>query len=220
VVSAPPVPRPPPAAAPDLPAVDPFGPEATVAAPSHRASAAGTLPFWVGLGLGSGVGWHQRRDLEAQSEFFVPAGIATAALIHLSPEIGYRYGPRTAFSVQSRHQLIPVTGTVGGADRQRMAHALFLRAHRLLLSDNQLEVWGTAAVGGGSAIRLYIPQHPAAGLEASDTVAVGPLAFGPGVSVVYRTSSRLAIVGELRALVAAWRWAALADLAIGALYAF
>jgi hypothetical protein len=169
--------------------------------------------------VGSGLGWHGRRDLDAQNEFYVPAGVAAAALVHLSPEVGYRVGARTAFSLQSRHQLIPLTG--GTADgRARTAHALFLRAHRMLYPfADHLELWGTAALGAGSAIRLYIPEHPAAGLAASDTVAVGPLAFGPGVSLVYRAGP-LAIVGELRGMAAVWRVALLADVALGAVYAF
>jgi hypothetical protein len=199
-----------------------MAPEADLAAPAETPrQASGGRPFWIGLGLGSGVGWHGRRDLDTQDDFFVPAGVLTAAVVHVSPEIGYRYSQRTAFSLQSRHQLIPLTGTVDGASRPRTAHAVFLRVHRLLYPfGDRVELWGTAAVGAGSAIRLYVPERPAAGLEASDTIAAGPLAFGPGVSLVYRTGPRLAIVGELRAMAAVWRFAALADLGVGALYAF
>jgi hypothetical protein len=208
------------------PSVDPFagGPPPAAVAEVTR-SVPTTEParrLWIGFGVGSGFGWHDRRDLEAQPDFFIPSGVATAALVHLSPEVGYRWDARTAFSLQSRHQLIPVTGTlVGGVSRARMAHALFLRAHRLLAPvGDDLELWGTAAVGAGSAIRFYIPQHPMSGLEASDTVAAGPFAFGPGVSLVYRASPRLGILAEVRAMVAVWRVAALADLGVGALYSF
>src|SRR5205814_836664 len=122
---------------------------------SHRS-------FWLGLGIGSGLGWHTRRDLEGQNDFFMPAGVSTAALVHIEPEIGYRYDERTAFSLQSRHQLIPVTGAVGGRDsRPRLAHALFLRAHRLLHAfGDSVTLAGTAAVGFGSGIRLYVPARP------------------------------------------------------------
>jgi hypothetical protein len=212
------------AAADPVPPRPPRGPEADVvvpvAPPAERAGAAAS-PFWVGLGFGSGVGWHGHRDLETQSDFFVPAGVAAAALIHLAPELGYRVDSRTAFSVQSRHQIIPTTGRVPTAIRPRTAHAIFLRAHRLLLPlQDNLELWGTAAVGIGSAIRLYVPERPDAGLNASDTVDVGPIAFGPGISLIYRMSPHVALVGELRAMAAISRFAALADLSLGASYSF
>jgi hypothetical protein len=209
-----------PAAPPPSPAAPPEG-ELATRAEQRPARAIAPQPFWVGLGVGSAVGWHGRRDLETQDDFFVPSGVATAALVHLSPEIGYRLGARTALSLQSRHQVIPVTGTVESGVRPRMAHAVFLRLHRLLKPfGDRAELWGTAALGAGSAIRLYIPQRPAAGLPASDTIDVGPLAFGPGLSLVYRTSPHVAIVGEVRMMAAVWQFAALADLGVGALYAF
>jgi hypothetical protein len=199
-------------------------PDADVVVPAHAPApreAAGESAFWVGLGFGSGVGYHGRRDLETQSEFFVPAGVAAAALVHLAPEIGYRVSSRTAFSVQTRHQIIPTTGRVPTAIRPRTAHAVFLRAHRLLVPlQENLELWGTAALGIGSAIRLYVPERPAAGLDASDTVDVGPIAFGPGVSLVYRMGPHVGLVAELRAMAAVSRFAALADLSLGASYAF
>jgi hypothetical protein len=217
-------PPPPPPRAPD-PAPRAIAPEVEVTAPAEvaprRPSSAAPPAFWIGLGLGSGLGWHGRRDLETQTDFFVPAGVAAAALVHLSPEIGYRFDRRTAVSLQSRHQIIPTTGRVATAIRPRSAHAIFLRAHRLLLPfSDQLELWGTAAVGVGSAIRLYVPERPVAGLDASDTLDVGPVAFGPGASLVYHLSPHLSLLAELRAMAAVSRFAVLADLSVGAGYSF
>src|SRR5204863_7711704 len=115
----------------------------------------------------------------------VPAGVPAPPLVSLSPEVGSRFGRRPAVSLQSRHQITPTPGRVATATRPRTAHAIFLRAHRLLVPfSDQLELWGTAAVGFGSAIRLYVPERPVAGLDASDTLDVGPGAFGPGASRV------------------------------------
>jgi hypothetical protein len=199
----------------------PFGGPATEsisaeAAPSRQRAA----HLWVGLGVGSALGWHRRQDLDTQSDYYIPAGMATAALVHLAPEIGYRLDERTAFSLQSRHQLVPVTGTDSGG-RPRTAHAIFARAHRRLHAfGDRVDLWGTAAVGGGSAIRLYVPERPSAGLQASDSVSIGPLAFGPGVSLLYHPAPRVAIAAEVRSLVTVWRTAVLADFGLGAIFGF
>jgi hypothetical protein len=217
----------PPAAAANAGALDfsapltPFGGPATEsisaeAGPSRQRAA----HLWVGLGVGSALGWHRRQDLDTQSDYYIPAGMATAALVHLAPEIGYRVDERTAFSLQSRHQLVPVTGSDSGG-RPRTAHAIFARAHRRLHAfGDRVDLWGTAALGGGSAIRLYVPERPSAGLQASDSVAVGPLAFGPGVSLLYHAAPRVAIAAEVRSLVTVWRTAVLADFGLGAIFGF
>jgi hypothetical protein len=177
---------------------------------------------WAGLGLGSGLGWHTRQnDLEAQNEFALSSGFSGAALLHLSPELGYRWTDRTAFSVQTRHQLIPSSGHLASDRRAHWAHAVFLRAHRRLADlGDRLQLWGTASLGGGSAIRLYVPPNAGAGLGASDTVSVGPLALGPGVSLAYAAGERVSLVATVNVLAAVWRFAALADFEVGAAYAF
>jgi hypothetical protein len=181
-------------------------------------------PFWVSLGVGSGVGFHPSRVLETNDKYSVPTGISFAALAHLAPEIGYRFSDKLAVSLQSRHQLIPRSGTVDSMNpdsRPRFAHAIFARAHyQLYDSQQKVEVWGTATLGGGSAIRLYVPANPDVGLPSSDTVKAGPVALGPGVSVKYHATRRLGLVGELRALLTLGGFAALADLNLGAAYSF
>jgi hypothetical protein len=180
-------------------------------------------PFWVGLGLGSAVGFHGSRALEGNGGYVVPSGFSAAALVHFAPEVGYRISDRLAVSVQSRHQLIPVSGAVpdGTTDtRHHFAHAVFARAHYRLYEHKKLELWGTGSVGGGSAIRLWVRANPDIGLSNSDTVAAGPVALGPGVSVIYHATRRLGLVGELRGLVTVGGFAALADLSLGASCSF
>jgi hypothetical protein len=181
-------------------------------------------PYWVSLGIGSGFGFHPQRVLESRTDYSVPAGISVAALAAFSPEVGYRVSDKVAFSLQSRHQLVPKSGMVmdGMPDnRHSMAHAVFARAHyRLYEIQQKLELWGTATVGGGSAIRLYVPANPDVGLPSSDTVAAGPVALGPGVSMRYQATRRLGLVGELRALLTVGGVAVLADLNLGAYASF
>jgi len=179
--------------------------------------------WWFGLGIGSGVGFHGQRVLESRTDYSVPAGISFAALAHLAPELGYRYSEKWAFSVQTQHQLVPKSGTVemGMTDnRPTMAHAVFARAHYQLYDLQKAEVWGTATLGGGSAIRLYVPANPDVGLPSSDTVAAGPVALGPGVSVIYHATRRVGLVGELRALATVGGFAVLADFNLGASFGF
>jgi hypothetical protein len=179
-------------------------------------------PWWFGLGIGSGVGFHGQRVLESRTDYSVPAGISFAALAHLAPEIGYRYSDKLAFSLQSQHQVIPKKGAVGmGTDnRPGLAHAVFARVHYQLYDLQKVEVWGTGTVGGGSAIRLYVPANPDVGLPSSDTVKAGPVALGPGVSVIYHATRRVGLVGELRALATLGGFAALADFNLGASCSF
>ena len=176
-------------------------------------------PYWVSLGIGSAVGFHGSRPLEATNDFIVPSGFSAAALVHFAPEIGYRVSDKFAVSLQSRHQLIPVSGAVpdGTTDtRHHFAHAVFARVHYRLYDHQKLELWGTGSLGGGSAIRLWVRANPDIGLPNSDTVAAGPVALGPGVSAVYHLSHRVGLVGELRGLVTLGGFAALADLSLGA----
>jgi hypothetical protein len=178
-----------------------------------------TFPWFISLGVGSGVAYHGQRVLETRTDYSVPAGISFAALAHFAPELGYRYSDKLAFSVQTRHQLLPKSGMVkeGSPDsRPTMAHAIFARAHyRLYELKQRLSLWGTATLGGGSAIRLYVPANPDVGLPGSDTVAAGPVALGPGVSVRYQATRRLGLTGEMRALITLGGFAALADLNLG-----
>jgi hypothetical protein len=174
----------------------------------------------VGLGVGSGVGWHSRRDLESQNDYTLPAGLGATALAHLAPELGYRIDQRFAISVQSRHQIIPKIGFVPGT-RPRFAHSVFVRGHALLRTIGEaLEMWGTVAVGGGSAFRVYVPADPSVGLQGSDTISAGPVAFGPGVSLVFRPRGPYAFLGEARMLAAVPRFAALVDVTLSGRYTF
>jgi hypothetical protein len=97
---------------------------------------------------------------------------------------------------------------------------VFARAHYQLYDLQKAEVWGTATLGGGSAIRLYVPANPDVGLPSSDTVAAGPVALGPGVSVIYHATRRVGLVGELRALATVGGFAVLADFNLGASFGF
>jgi hypothetical protein len=185
-----------------------------------RRRAAGA--FWVGVGIGSGLGAHPTRDLEHHTGKTVGTGLSFAAL-HVLPELGIQYDDRLALSVQSRHQYILPSGgpdmTVSG-DPPRMAHALLARVHYQLWGGEAFQLLGTATLGGGSGFRLKVPPVPGAGLPSSDTVAGGPLVVGPGASLFFNLSEKVLLAAELRMLIGFDKLAALGEGSLGVQYAF
>jgi hypothetical protein len=178
--------------------------------------------FWVGFGIGSGMGAHPTRDLEHHLGKTVSTGLSYSA-IHVLPELGIQYDERLALSVQSRHQYIGPSGgpdmTVSGKP-PRMAHALLARAHYQVWGGEMFQFLTTAALGGGSGFRLKVPPVPSAGLSSSDTVAGGPLVFGPGVSLFFNFNQKVLLAAELRMLIGFDKLAALAEGSLGVQYAF
>ena len=177
---------------------------------------------WVGFGIGSGVGAHPTRDLEHHTGKNVGTGLSYAAF-HVLPELGIQYDDRLALSVQSRHQYILPSGgpdmTVSGS-APRMAHALLARAHYELWGGEMFQFLGTATLGGGSGFRLKVPPVPSSGLPSSDTVAGGPLVFGPGVSLFLNLNEKVLLAAEVRMLIGFDKLAALGEGSLGVQYAF
>lgn len=193
--------------------------EAERAARDHR-WAPGSI--WFGLGFGSGYGWHLARRLEFRTDREIQAGFSPATLAHGGLEIGYQYDPKLSFSLQTRHQYIPVdsSGEPLPGTPPKSAHAVLARVRYLLLDFGNLGILGTASLGAGSAFRLYVPARPEQELPGSDTLAGGPVALGPGASVVFHQTKHLAWIAELRVLLGMWEFAAVGDFNVGAAWAF
>jgi tetratricopeptide (TPR) repeat protein len=187
------------------------------APPYRRRSGA----FWVGLGLGSGVGWHPIRNLEFRTEDKVQAGFSPAGLMQVTPEIGWQWHPEWAVSLQSRHQLIPESGS--GDDRQGApahgANAVLLRVYRYF-GGARGQPFVSGAVGGGDGFRLVVPPHPMMNVFRNDTVRGGPFLIGPGVGYLYNFNAHFAWAAEARALIGLPDSAALVELSTGAQLAF
>ncbi len=179
--------------------------------------------IWVGLGLGNGWGWHGRRPLERHPRRAVTTGISPVGLGHAIPEIGLQLGERAALSVQSRHQYLPPSGS-GDAEATgappRTAHAAMLRFQYALVDLGDFQVLGSAALGGGSALRMKVDPDRELGLVASDTVVVGPLVGGLGAGMAYNFSDRVAALAEARALGAGWNFGMLVEINAGVQVAF
>ena len=179
--------------------------------------------WFIGLGLGTGMGAHLGRSLEHHSQQTVSTGMAAGGLLHLMPEVGYQFSERLALSLQSRHQYIRPSGgpdpTVMGLPPQT-AHALLARAYYALSDGEWVQLMATATVGGGSGFRLKIAPVPVAGLASSDTISGGPVVAGPGLSLFINLSEHTLLAAELRALVGFNRIAAIAEGSLGIQYGF
>jgi hypothetical protein len=186
-------------------------------AASHRRVNA----LWIGLGLGSGFGWHPRKQLEFRNDDAVAAGFSPAGLMHLSPEIGWQWTRHVAVSLQSRHQFIPESGS--GDDRlgspAHGALAVLLRGY-YYFGDGSGQPFLSGAVGGGDGFRLVVPPHPEVGVVRNDTIRGGPLLVGPGAGYLYNFNNHFAWVAEARALVGIPETAVVFELSTGAQVGF
>jgi hypothetical protein len=187
------------------------------------AGSAGRGPgtIFLGLGIGSAVGASPTRPLELHTNRSVKAGPAFGGLLHVLPELGVQVSRSLALSLQGRHQYIHPSGgpdPVGKAPK--MAHAALACLYYTFTAGETVDWVATAAVGGGSGFRLKVQPAPQAGVITSDTVAGGPLIFGPGLALQIHAGDSVIISPSLRVLAGAPNLAAVAEGALGMQYAF
>lgn len=182
--------------------------------------------WFVGVGVGSGFGWHGERNLEYRKDLRVGAGQSLAGLAHLMPEIGYQISDSFAVVLQGRHQYIPNEGSGDGrvGAPASAAHAVLLRG-LYLFGDGNFQAFLSGAVGGGEGFRLVIPPRPtpndpSTSLLRSDTVRGGPVVVGPGAGIIYHFSKMLALNVEVKGLAGLPDFALVADVGGGLQVAF
>jgi hypothetical protein len=176
----------------------------------HRA--AGT--FWLGLGVGSGVGAIGQRGVEHHAGRSVRAGIFPAGIGHVQPEVGLQLTPGLGLSLQSRHQFIPDSGGPDPAvmgPPPKTAHAVLACLYYRIAEGDTLQLLGTAAIGAGSGFRMKVNPVPSAMLLSSDTVKGGPVVAGPGLVLGIRAGSSVVVAPALRVLVGAPDLAAMVE---------
>ncbi len=183
--------------------------------------------WWIGLGLGSGVGYASGNSTEtfpSQKVGFSP-GLALAFLGHAVPEIGYFIGRNTALAITGRDQLIlgGWKGTPWGAN------AVLLRALFFTDGDEKIRWYFAAAAGWGDAFRLQVDaqaqqvdQNGQAGgsIPFKDTVKGGPWAVGIGGGMLYKLNRRWRWTVDTQALLGFTQTSAVLDLTTGLRWMF
>jgi hypothetical protein len=180
--------------------------------------------IFVGAGIGSGYGWHARRVLEFNSEKAVLGGFSPAGLLQVTPEIGYQYDERYAFSLQTRHQIIPETGSgdTKSGHPPHSAFAVLARGYRFFGQSNG-QPFVTGTLGAGNGFRLVVPPHPDTSadtgmltLNRNDTIRGGPVVLGPGAGFLYHFTPHFAWMIEGRLLAGVPDFAVMGELSTGA----
>ena len=107
--------------------------------PTPPPSSGGEEPsrFFLGLGVGSGVGWATGSGEISSSHVASPAGVRAAQIVHLAPELGYFLSPDLLLSVQARIQFLSglTAACAGCASPPSTAIAAFAKLTWLFGSD-------------------------------------------------------------------------------------
>jgi hypothetical protein len=159
--------------------------------------------FFLGLGVGGGYGWHGELPLERHAGRQVGIGYSPAGLGYFAPELGYQLTPRLAVSLQTRHQYLPASGSGDAEVTQappQIAHAVLVRLQYALADIGDLQITGSIAAGGGSALRMQVAPNRRSGLASSDTIVAGPGAGGVGLGLAYNFTKSFIVGLEARAL--------------------
>jgi hypothetical protein len=167
----------------------------------------GESTWYVGLGLGSGVGWTSGAG-DTSGDRINPAGFAPSSLGQVVPELGYFWNPNLLLSLQLRFQYVsgttefPTLGTECGKDMlcsgSTYALAGFARA-TFFLAEGDFRPYVVGIIGGGQIRHLASFDSLAANCGTSqnqtcvDTVAAGPVFVGAGGGLLYSLSSSFAL---------------------------
>jgi hypothetical protein len=179
----------------------------------------------AGLGWVSGTGEATRNDV-------VSSGLDWTPTTELAPELGYLLTPHLMLGIQGRLQLVrgatpyhvpgAMLGECGDGVCSPATGALAALAKvTWLIAEprSAFQPYVSLSAGGGSirhVTAVAAPQTCGSGNEpCKDTVAAGPVLFGPGVGFRYGVSDEFGIVAEIGALVGMPNFTANADLNIG-----
>ncbi len=184
-------------------------PESELDAEAEAPDDAARPRWFVGFGVGSGVGWASGNG-EVNSNLSLPSGFEPSSVIHLAPEIGYFLRPDLMLSLQGRIQFISgataerdPNGTACGADKicspSHGATAVFAKA-TWFLTSTKLRPYLTGALGYGQIRHVVsLPGHTDCGTDAAhpvtcvDTAAAGPILLGPGAGVMVEVARHFAL---------------------------
>ena len=190
--------------------------------PDHR--------YFAALLLGSGFGWATGVGDLNHDVSISPPGMAWAKLGHIAPEVGYWISSSLMLSVQLRYQL--VTGTTDlYASSNRVYHAAnyafaaFAKATWRWGGDDWHPFF-SLAVGGGQIRHVVDFGSRATGCGSNhsqnciDTIAAGPILFGPGGGITYDLTDRLAFVAQANSVLAFSNFTFNVDINVGVAMGF
>jgi hypothetical protein len=168
----------------------------------------GESSWYVGLGLGSGMGWTSGAG-DVSGNRISPAGFSLSSLGQVTGEFGYFWNPDLLLSLQFRFQYVtgatsfPTTSSVdcGGdfnCSPASNAFAGFARASFFLAEgDFRPYVLGTVGLGQIRHLASFdsLPANCGASKNQTcvDTVAAGPVFVGAGGGLLYSLSSSFAL---------------------------
>jgi hypothetical protein len=195
----------------------PPGPPAT--GPGHGM---GSSKLVFALLFGTGGGWPSGTAEATHTDVGSP-GFLLARAGHLAPEIGYWATPQLMVSVQGRFQLVtgtndyhipetpppPDCGGDGVCSAAKGAFAGFVKGSWFFTGpESPFRPYVSLSLGGGTIrYATTISDKTTCGPEGKDTcvdsLAAGPLLFGPGVGFHYLFAERVGLVLGLQAIVAA-----------------
>lgn len=191
--------------------------------------------FFLGLGVGSGVGWASGKGEVNAMDVVDPAGFAMSKLVHFAPEFGYYLSPEFMLSVQFRLQLISGANEFHSTNKMECgdgicspgtyAFAGFLRATYFFgEGDFRTYIAGTAGAGTIRHVATFESQEncgtpPPGQTEGNqvcvDTVPSGPIFLGGGAGIMYSLSPAFALTFGTNALVGFTRFTFHVDLNAG-----
>jgi hypothetical protein len=156
--------------------------------------------FFLGLGVGSGIGWATGSGEISSSHVASPPGFAMAQIVHLSPELGYFISPDLLLSVQARIQFLSgLTSCPQPAcsSPPSTAIAAFAKLTWLFGSD-KLRPYVSASAGGGRIRHVadfsWIKQCGSAGDSGCvDSIPAGSVLLGPGAGIMYAMSPNFGV---------------------------
>jgi hypothetical protein len=171
--------------------------------------------WFIGLGLGSGLGYSPDPKLEAYGKFqgTVTPGMLFAGGGHALPEVGYMVTDTIGISAQARLQYIPRPDNVSaGGAMAGLLRALFYTG------TGPSRFYGIAQAGGGAGFRLKMnPAVKINGVSSikQDTVRGGPFVAGVGAGYAYQIGESFDLTFEGNALAGAPDFALAVDVNAG-----
>jgi hypothetical protein len=161
---------------------------------AEGAEPSGRKRVFIAVALGTGAGYVTGQTEVSESDV---ACCFAPALLHLMPELGYYFTPRTSASLALRLGFA-IGANIEGHATAAPAGLLRLR-HALSSSGQGIAVSGL--VGAGIIRHVVVVENAPDGMN-KDTVASGPFLVGAGLAYLKSLSRSLDLVFELDGLAA------------------